>query len=142
MFILRNESDRRRCLDYIRDMPLDKPMHIQIDVYKRNRTSAQNRYFHKCAGIIASFSGYSLEEVKNKIVLSVWPPVIKDVTVFIKGVKEKITLIERRKTSELDSQEFSLLLNAVMQTAHLLEIKLPMHDEIKEIMQNKEDNNG
>ena len=134
MFIIRSETDKLRAIDHIRSMALSPVQFVDIDDYKRNRTNSQNRYFHKCCKIISDYTGDAMETIKDKIVLSIWPPETKEVTVFKNGERHKYTLAQRRSTTKLDTKEFTDLLNAVFMIAHKLELQLPIPDDIKEIM--------
>jgi hypothetical protein len=137
MFIIKTEQDKIRAIDFIRQMALHPVQYIDIDDYKKHRTTSQNRYFHKCVKVIADHTGYTLEEVKDKIVLSVWEPTVRTVTVVKNGKREEKTLIERKSTASLDTKEFSDLVNAVMIVAHTLQIVLPEPDDFKEMMRER-----
>lgn len=122
MFILRKESDKDNVLTYIKSLNLDKPQYVEIDEYKGKRTKAQNAYFHLCCGYISKDTGYTPEEVKAKIVLSIWEPEIK--TYKVKG--EDVTLMERKSTANLTKEEFTLLVNELMTVSAKINCQLPM----------------
>lgn len=132
MFIIRTKEDKERAIDHIREMALLPVQYVDIDDYKKHRSSAQNRFFHKAVKIISEHSGYSPDEVKDKIVLSIWPPIEKTVEVVKSGKVEKHILRSRRSTADLDTKEFSQLVDAVFIIADKLELTLPMPDDFKE----------
>jgi len=124
LFVIRNEADRLRCIDTIRDMPLYPVQQVKISDYKRNRTAEQNSAFHAWTAIIADHTGYTDEEVKDKLVLATFEPIIRTVQVRRGGKVEEITLVERRSTANLTVEEFCRLQDATMIVAHTLNISL------------------
>ena len=132
MFIIRSETDKHRAIEHIKTMPLVPVQFVNIDDYKKNRTSAQNRTFHKWVTIIAEYTGYTLEEVKDKVVLSIWEPVQRVIKVKTEEGLREYTLIERRSTASLSTEEFTKLLDAVIIVAHTLKLQLPMPDDYLE----------
>lgn len=125
MFIIRTEDIRQRCLDFIRTLSLNPIQFVDVCDYKKNRTKAQNRILHKWIGLIADHTGYDMETVKDKIVLSIWPPVEKQVIVHKDGKRVEYTLMARRSTTELTTKEFSELVDATAIIAEQLGIALP-----------------
>lgn len=124
MFLIRTESDRLRCIDAIRDMPLYPVQQVKIGDYKRNRTAEQNSAFHAWVKNIADHTGYTDEEVKDKLVLATFDPIIRTVNVRRGDKVEEVTLIERRSTANLTVEEFCRLQDATMIVAHTLNISL------------------
>ena len=124
MFVIRTEADRLRCIDAIRDMPLYPVQQVKISDYKRNRTAEQNAAFHVWTKTIADHTGYTLDEVKDKLVLAVFEPEVRTVNVKRHGKMEEVTLIERRSTANLTVEEFCRLQDATMMIAHTLNISL------------------
>jgi len=133
-FIIKTPQDKIRAIDFIRDMPLSPVQSVVIKKYKRNRSLAQNNTFHDWAELIADVSGYSPDEVKDKLVLSLWPPVQRTVEVKNKSGVSRYTMIERRSTKEMTVEEMTLLLNATAQIAHTLGVKLPYDDAFLDSM--------
>jgi len=129
MFIIKTNDDKMRAINYITSMSLSPVQFIDIDDYEKKRSSNQNRYFHKCVKIIADYTGYSAEEVKDKIVLSIWQPEERVVVVKKDGKSENHVLRNRRSTAKLNTKEFSLLVDAIMVVAHSLKLTMPsVHD--------------
>lgn len=124
MFVIKTEQERARCLDAIRNMPLYPVQQVKIGDYKRNRTREQNDAFHSWCRAISEATGYTEEEVKDKLVLSVFPPVTRQVKVKRGSQFEEYTLIERRSTADLTVEEFTRLQDAVLMVAHQLGVAL------------------
>ena len=132
MFIIRKKSDLEHVISYLNSMGFDTPKCVEIDEYKGKRTKAQNSYFHMCCGIIAKDTGYEPEEVKSKIVLALWEPEITHVKVKRGDKLEDVTLMERKSTASLTKEEFTLLVNQLMQVAGVMNIRLPMPQNYEE----------
>lgn len=124
MFIVKTEHDRQRVLDIVRQMPLYPVQKVTIADYKRNRTLEQNAAFHAWVKAIADHTGYTDEEVKDKLVLTVFEPVTRQVKVRRGSAIEEYTIIERRSTADLTVEEFTRLQDAVLMVAHQLGVAL------------------
>jgi len=124
MFIIKNEHTRQQCIEAIRNMPLHPVQQVKIGDYKRNRTREQNDAFHAWCRLLSDATGYTEDEVKDKLVLSVFPPIERTVKVKRKDGFEEYTLIERRSTADLTVQEFILLQDAAIIAAHAVNVTL------------------
>lgn len=128
-FIIRSEADKLRAKDAIDAIGFSPVQIVKISDYKRNRSKSQNATFHLWVKLIADHTGYSLDEVKDKIVLSIWPPVSREINVRAGNKTEKYTLIERRSTAKLSIEEMTQLMNAAAIVADQLNIVLPFPDD-------------
>lgn len=124
MFIVKTEHDRQRVMDVIRQMPLYPVQKVTIADYKRNRTLEQNAAFHAWCALLAEHTGYTEEEVKDKMVLTVFEPEHRLVKVKRGDKFEEYELIERRSTANLTKEEFTRLQDAVLMVAHSLGVAL------------------
>jgi len=124
MFIIRNEQNRQQCIDAIRNMPLHPVQQVKIGDYKRNRTREQNDALHSWFRAIAEHTGYTEEEVKDKLVLTVFEPTHRQVKVKRGNEFEEYTLVERRSTADLSVEEFIRLQDATLMVAHTLNVTL------------------
>lgn len=133
-YIIRTKEDKIRAKDAIDAMPLSPVQILRFSDYKKNRSRAQNDTFHQWVKLLADYSGYSMDDVKDKLVLSIWPPRPREVKVKTGGKFETYTLIERRSTTELTVEEMSHLLTVTADLAAQLDVKLPITDEYKDTM--------
>lgn len=129
MFIIKTEADKIRAINYISSMPLHPVQYVDIDRYVKSRTKAQNRAFHKWVSIISDYTGYALEEVKDKLVLSLWEPVTRKVKARRDGAWVEFELSDRRSTTDLNTAEMSELIMATQAVAKELGLSLPMPDD-------------
>lgn len=51
--IIRTEQDKKRAIQYLTDLSIEKPLKITITSHRKNRTLAQNRLAHKWFNCIA-----------------------------------------------------------------------------------------
>lgn len=93
------------------------PDGYEVVIRPRAKTSAQRRYLHAIMGVLANFTGYTLEQVK-------WV------------VKEKVLGLEKWEikgktyamvppSEKLDIKEYSVLIDETVKIAHKLDCKLP-----------------
>lgn len=131
-FIIRTPKDKLRAKDAIDAMGFSPVQIVRIGDYKKNRSRAQNDTLHQWIGLIAEHTGYTMDEVKDKLVLSLWEPVKREIKVKTNGKLESYTLIERRSTTTLSVEEMSRLMDATVMVASDLGIVLPFGDEYLE----------
>lgn len=126
-FILRNNEIKESCISEIRALPEYPLMEVKVAPYKKNRTREQNDAFHAWARVLAEFTGYSEDEIKDKLVLSVWPPVEKTVKVKTADGFEEYVLRERKSTANLTVDEFLELQNAALIVAAKLGVTIQVY---------------
>lgn len=131
-FIIDTEARRGAAIAYLRKIPADKSMCVSIDEYVRQRTSAQNRLWHKWLTIIAKDQGCEKEELETEVKRNVLGYVErKD--------REGRTFMEVKGTSGLNVKQMAHVLRAVEQLAMNLNIHLPRHDDYSYAMMYEEE---
>lgn len=97
-FDLSEDYDRYKAKEYFDKLMKDGE---KIDITKKQvkRTLNQNSYFHACCGLLAQYSGYTIEEIKK---------IIKDQLEFMKYTKNNHEFY--RSSADLNKEEFSDLI--------------------------------
>lgn len=131
MFIIKTKADKQRVIDHINAMPLYPVQYVDIFDYVKNRTKAQSRTFHKWVKVISDYTGYKPREVKDKLVLTLWEPIIRVVRVRRNGAWVEFNLADRLSTADLTVSEMSDLMDVTSATARELGLELPMPEDFK-----------
>lgn len=103
--VLRDEQTRKRAIDLLSGLNLDKPWDVSIAPHKTKRSMQQHRLYHLWVGIIAEHTGYSHDEAHELLKAQFLPPKIVD----FGGVTKQITA----STTKLNVQEMTAYLNQV-----------------------------
>lgn len=111
---------RKNLLQEIADALEFGVIQITIEDSVKSKTRQQEKYAHKCIGIIADQTGTSLEQLKVSIKAAL-------------GLIETYwhdgkVITQTRSTADLKRDEYTKFIEAIKQTAQMLEIKLPEPD--------------
>ncbi|MCK4786855.1 MAG: recombination protein NinB [Desulfobacteraceae bacterium] len=121
--IITNEIDKDRVMGHIKALNIDKPWSVDIKLYKKNRSLAQNKLLWKYMGIIGDELGYDPQDCKDVICQKLLGTECKVV------MGETITVI--KGTSKLNTKEFAHFIEAIIRFAiGDLGIKLPTNDDL------------
>lgn len=122
-FKLSSQDERERCINYLNSLNLDKPLSVEIKLYRKNRTLAQNRLLFMWLTIIGNDLGYHVEEIHA---------IMKD-----KFLSSEIVVFQGKgfqvspSTANLNTKEFTEYLNRIELFANSeLGIILPHPEEI------------
>ena len=66
-YILDSEDRRLNCLEHIRQQKLDKPLQVDVKIYKKNRSNAQNNTLWMFYADLADHFGYTPEELHEEL---------------------------------------------------------------------------
>ena len=121
--ILRDEDTRRRVLEMIGQLNLERPWSVVVEPYVKKRSLSQNALFHKWVGIIAESTGNSLEDVKEA-----YRDMFLDKVPVRFGDEERMV---GRSTKTLNTKEMSEFMDKVSEHASTeLGILLPLPEEL------------
>lgn len=111
LMIIRNEGDRQRFIDFIKNVDLKKPFVGTFKPFVKRRSLSQNKLFHMWMALLEKETGTSREvwkEFYKKEFLEVYTDVC---------FGKEVTTIQH--TAELDSKECSLFTDKVhMHASH------------------------
>lgn len=120
--IIRNDDIRKRLINIIEKLPIDKPYQIEIKPFKRKRSLNQNALFHKWVNILAEHTGYSDFEIKEYLKIKFLQPTFMQV---------RDRSIVSRHTSKLNTQEMSEFMSKVQAFAIVdLDVQLPTPQDL------------
>jgi hypothetical protein len=121
--IIKTQDDKNKALNRISMLAMDKPWQVEIKVYKKNRSLAQNKLFWKYMGIIGAELGYDNQDCKEVICQKLLGTECKVV------MGETINII--KGTSKLNVKEFANFIEAIIRFAISdLGINLPTSDDL------------
>jgi len=109
-----------RCFKQLEDIEFNGLTTVTIETGKKKRSLNANALWHKWLMLIAKETGQDMEDLKDTLKVKVLGVDIKDIA----GVECVIP----KKSSKLDKDEFSKLMEATEALARMLEIKLPAPD--------------
>ena len=121
--IIRNESDKDRVIRHINALNTDKPWMIDIKLYKKNRSLAQNKLYFMWMKVIGDSIGYTSEEMHA---------IMADKFLTTEFVEYGGDRIKRDKsTSRLNTKEFTEYLEKIDRwAASEMGIALPSPEEL------------
>lgn len=131
-YILDSEDRRLNCLEHIRQQKLDKPLQVDIKIYKKNRSNSQNNLYHMWKKQIADETGETEDELHKKLKVRFLGVVESEC--------EGVTLTEPISTRTLDTVAFSRFLNKIEALGVFLNITLKMPDDYALAMMYDKDN--
>jgi len=91
---------------------------IELKKFKPSRSNQQNRYFHLCCTLLSDYSGYTTDEVKM---------IIKNQLEFMSYLKGKHKFY--KSSAELNTEEFTLLIDFTREFAHQHGVNIPTPEE-------------
>ena len=101
--IIRDEALRKRALDLIAGLNLDKPWQITVEPFRKKRTLEQSALYHKWVGIVADHTGHSHDEIHEWTKAQFLAP---------KVVEVNGRQVEYRSTTKLHTKEMSDMMTA------------------------------
>ena len=125
-----NREQKAEVINAINSLNLETKWQIEIKKYRKNRSDAQNRLLWMWLDILGRELGYIDELGRGKgdmydiAVDQCWPHGYEEIT-----FKEK-KIIKQRKTSKLDTKDFTVFLNNIDMLAIGLGIILPKPDDL------------
>lgn len=105
MHVLRDEDSRLRAIKHIEALSLEKPWQVDIKLYRKNRSSAQNRLYWMWLTIVGDDLGYTKKEM-HKVFAKKFLPL--DVTVAMGE-----TVNDTKSTTDLNTKEFTEYLEEI-----------------------------
>lgn len=100
---IRDEAHRKRALDLIASLSLEKPWQITVEPHRKQRSLSQSALYHKWVGIVADYTGHSHDEIHEFAKSEFLAPRVVDVN----GKR-----IEYRSTTKLDTMAMSNFMTA------------------------------
>jgi hypothetical protein len=122
--IIKDESGRERAFEKIAALNLKKPWDLELKPYKKNRSNAQNRLLFMWLHIWGQDLGYTDKEMYEIAVNQCWPFVEDELTCMGNAVPRQ------RRTSLLNTKDFTLLLNNIDIKASETGTVLPHPDDL------------
>ena len=123
-YIVRNDHIRDNALAHIQSLDLSKPWNVQISEYRSPRSVEQNAYLHAVPlKLIAEHTGYSIDELKDYLLMEAFGTIEKDVmgTQIVRPAK---------RSSDLNTKEFSWFIEWIAAWAmNTLGLLIPMPNE-------------
>lgn len=106
MFVSKPDNERiKEAIAFISQLDSYKEWEITIKPYKKNITKQQRNYWHDLLGIIGSYVGYSIDDLKTRMCFTMG--LTRNVT-----LKSGETIQERKSTEKLTREEYSNLIEA------------------------------
>lgn len=121
LFILIDEKRRQNAIAFINSLNIKAIFSVEIKLYKKKRSLAQNRTYWNWIKTIAEVCGYEKEELHETFKIRMLGYQAK----LIFG--EPVQLV--RSTSKLTTQEFAEYLTKIELLAAEMSIKLPIPDD-------------
>lgn len=103
--IIRTEADKDRATSHIKALNIDKPWRMDIVLYRKNRSAAQNRLMWLWLTAIGNEIGYTEKEMYT-IMADMFLP-----DVFIEYAGKQIK--QKKSTSDLNTKEFTVYLESI-----------------------------
>jgi hypothetical protein len=145
--IIRNEADRRRAVEIIARLPLEKPQEVDVREHKKNRSAAQNSLLWKWLTVIAAELGESKEDVHERCKERFLVPILRrddpDFAAMIgsvnavhaSGMKAEAIALKREivrltSTTQMSVQQFTEYLNDIELDARNMGIILPHPEDL------------
>lgn len=113
-------TSRKRVIDFITNLALDKKWVVTISAFKKTRSLGQNSLIHKWFGIIADETGDDAESVKEDMINRFSPRVDNKLA---EGWERP------KRTHEMDTAEMTDFVNRIYQLACEFNIWLPHPDD-------------
>jgi len=136
-FIIRTPEDKLRAIDAIRDAPFKPVQKVDVSDYRKNRTAAQGRFFHKLRDLINEVTGEGEFLTKFRLIGAVFTPELVKVKYRTPdGIEDRYIPIVK-STAEMTVEELSMIIDEALRVAHFLEIKPPYDDEYLDSMKGK-----
>ena len=121
--IIHNESDKGRVISHIKALNVDKPWSVDIKLYRKNRSVAQNKLYWKWITCIGDEIGYERDELHAIMADKFLPDEIVEY-----GGKQ---IKKDKSTSRLNTKEFTEYLEKIDRFAATeLGIVLPSPDDL------------
>ena len=120
--ILRNDTDKREAIEEIQALDPEKVWHVEIELYKPNRSHAQNSLYYLWMRVIDDYSGQGVEDLHAVFAVKFLDHT--SVTV------DEDEVLVARSTSSLNSKEFTDYLNQIERFAHEMGLTLPHPDDL------------
>lgn len=124
-FILNSSEVVKNCISALTQVNTDKPMIVTIKEYKKNRSNSQNNLYWEWLTIISKDTGFTKEELHDRLRLQFLGTTEREVNYKIDGKVQKVTLKEIKSTTELNTKEFTDYLEKIEATAGIMDIILP-----------------
>ena len=119
-----NREQKAEAINAINSLNLETKWQIEIKKYRKNRSNCQNRLLWLWLKVLGDDLGYHKDEMYDVVIDQCWPCGMEEV---LFGDKK---IIRQRKTSQLDTKEFTLFLEAIDRLACGLGIVLPCPDDL------------
>lgn len=123
-YIVRNDHIRDNALGHLQSLDLSKPWVVEINEYRSPRSVEQNAYLHAVPlKLIAEHTGYSVDELKDYLLMEAFGTIEKDVmgTRIVRPAK---------RSSDLNTKEFSWFMEWIASWAmNTLGLLIPMPNE-------------
>ena len=121
IIIIKSEADRQRAIDFIRDLPIDKPHKMEVKLHRKKRTLNQNSLYWKWMTILGDETGHSAEEM-HIICLQKFAPV--------KLIEAFGTVSAMRSSSAMNTAEMSDYMTQIMAMGVEFDIQLPTPQDL------------
>lgn len=125
-YILRDKERLNNCIEYLKSLPLDGSLIVDIGEYKKSRSNAQNRTYWKWIGIIAKEQGYTSDELHDILKVRFLGTETKDI--------DGQLIIQPRSTTKLTTKEMGEYMTKVQMLASTLEISLPIPEDYRDTL--------
>ena len=126
VFVIKNETARQSCIEWIQKLKLEPAMKVQIKPYVKKRSTDSNSLYWLWLEVISKDTGYTKDELHDKF-RSKFLPIIEREVRTKDGV---IKLRELTSTTSLNSKEFDDYMREIEIVAIGLDIKLVYPDEL------------
>ena len=119
-----NESHKLEIIETIRALNSEFKWQVEVKRYRKNRSDCQNRLLWLWLGVIGDELGYHKDEMYDVVVDQCWPCGMEEVLFCEKKI------VRQRKTSQLNSKEFTVFLNNIDSLSLGLGIILPKPEDV------------
>ena len=120
--IIITEEDKTRHIEHIKFLDLTKPWRVEVKLYEKTRSKAQNRLYWKWLTVISDYTGHTKEELHAELAYRFLEPLV----LTIEG--KEVTMV--RSTTGLKVKEFTEYLNDIEMFAHDLSLVLPYPEDL------------
>lgn len=120
-FVLYTETDRSRAIELLKAVDLKKPNVFELKRQRKSRTVSQNKLYWMWLACISDETGDTSDSLHNYYMYNFLPAT--ESVVF--GIKFETT----KRTTELDTKEFTTYLERIRQHAAEWNVFLPLPEE-------------
>ena len=115
IFIIKDNKRMSDCLQFLSNIPQDKPWEVSIDEYAPSRSKSQNRLYWMWLGILAKFMGEkSKDDLHETFAFKFLDKVEKEVKYRDEtGAIQTVNICRAKSTTELTTKEFTTYLEEV-----------------------------